>query len=108
MRRLAPRSLFAWTVLATAVLLPLAVSADEGQAVRWEEREKNGYRVVSGPLSVAALEQEWLEAMKKNPHAPQAPFGHGNDDWEILKAGMRPGDGIFRVDYFYPGNDSEP
>jgi hypothetical protein len=97
-----------WLAFDPSSTLPLSVSADEGQAVRWKELEKNGYRVVSGPLSVAAIEQEELAEMKEHPHAPQAPFGHINDEWENLKAGMRPGDEIFRVDYFYHGNYSEP
>jgi hypothetical protein len=102
-------SLVAWVVLVIALTLPLSVRAEGSNVdgMRLADWEKNAHRIISGPLSAEALEQESLEALRKNPHASQTPFGHDNDKWERFKANRRPGE-IFRVDHFYPGNYAGP
>jgi hypothetical protein len=48
--------------------------------------------VIRGPLTIAHVEQESLEKVRKFPDVPQLPFGYQNDKWNKLKSQYKEGD----------------
>ena len=56
--------------------------------------------IIRGPLTIAQVEQESLEEIRKYPDVPQVPFGYENDKWKKLKSQYRDGDEF----YFFAAN----
>jgi hypothetical protein len=53
-----------------------------------------GDMVVRGPLSIRALEEEGLRAVRACAHCPQVPFGSMARKWQKFKQQIRPGDAV--------------
>jgi hypothetical protein len=56
---------------------------------------------IRGPLTIAQVEQESLEEIRKYPDVPQVPFGYENDKWDKLKSQYKDGDEF----YFFSSNE---
>jgi hypothetical protein len=55
---------------------------------------------IRGPLDIATVEREAIEAVSECSTCPQVPFGYMNHFWEKFKREIRPGDSLvfFRSD----------
>lgn len=68
-----------------------------GSSVADECKKIASHWEVSEPLSLVEVEQASLEKMRRNPDAPQVPFGYINEDWNRFKEQFTDGDVLLFV-----------
>ena len=93
-------------VIATIAIVAATAHANEREeqfraALRaWQPNLFGSGSVSRGPLSVAAVEREGMDAVRGCGHCPQVPFGYMHSYWEKFKRQIQPGDSLvfFRSD----------
>ena len=83
-------------MLASILFCTMAACAPASAANGQECVRPDAYGNIGPPRTVAELERDSLEEMKRKPGARQVPFGYQNKQWLQLKAALRPGDTLHK------------